>query len=39
MENYILQGFLAFYKGFFPNFGRLGVWNAIMFLTFEQVRY
>lgn len=32
------EGFLAFYKGFFPNFGRLGAWNAIMFLTFEQAK-
>lgn len=33
----ILQGPLAFYKGFIPNFGRLGSWNVIMFLTLEQV--
>ncbi|KAK7817535.1 mitochondrial uncoupling protein 2 [Quercus suber] len=32
------EGFFAFYKGFFPNFGRLGSWNAIMFLTFEQAK-
>lgn len=32
-----LQGAGAFYKGFLPNFGRLGSWNVIMFLTFEQV--
>lgn len=32
-----LQGPLAFYKGFIPNFGRLGSWNVIMFLTLEQV--
>lgn len=31
------QGPLAFYKGFLPNFGRLGSWNVIMFLTLEQV--
>ncbi|KAL0927010.1 hypothetical protein M5K25_003270 [Dendrobium thyrsiflorum] len=29
-------GPFAFYKGFFPNFGRLGSWNVIMFLTLEQ---
>ena len=34
-----LQGALAFYKGFLPNFGRLGSWNVIMFLTLEQVRF
>lgn len=30
------DGPLAFYKGFIPNFGRLGSWNVIMFLTLEQ---
>lgn len=34
----LLQGPLAFYKGFLPNFGRLGSWNVIMFLTLEQVQ-
>ena len=29
---------MAFYKGFIPNFGRLGSWNVIMFLTLEQVK-
>jgi solute carrier family 25 uncoupling protein 8/9 len=28
----------AFYKGFIPNFGRLGSWNVVMFLTLEQVK-
>lgn len=32
-----IQGVTAFYKGFIPNFGRLGSWNVIMFLTLEQV--
>ncbi|XP_027109990.1 mitochondrial uncoupling protein 2 isoform X2 [Coffea arabica] len=32
------EGPFAFYKGFLPNFGRLGLWNAIMFLTLEQVK-
>ncbi|KAL3829099.1 hypothetical protein ACJIZ3_017901 [Penstemon smallii] len=32
------EGLFAFYKGFFPNFGRLGSWNVLMFLTFEQVK-
>ncbi|KAG6403610.1 hypothetical protein SASPL_135836 [Salvia splendens] len=32
------EGLFAFYKGFLPNFGRLGSWNVIMFLTLEQVR-
>nr|GLL42963.1 mitochondrial uncoupling protein 2-like [Ipomoea trifida] len=29
-------GPFAFYKGFLPNFTRLGLWNVIMFLTFER---
>lgn len=32
------DGLLAFYKGFIPNFARLGSWNVAMFLTLEQVR-
>ena len=32
------DGVMAFYKGFMPNFGRLGSWNVAMFLTLEQVR-
>ncbi|KAL7082070.1 hypothetical protein ACP275_14G077500 [Erythranthe tilingii] len=32
------EGIFAFYKGFFPNFGRLGSWNVIMFLILEQVK-
>ncbi|OAO96486.1 UCP2 [Arabidopsis thaliana] len=32
------EGIMAFYKGFLPNFTRLGTWNAIMFLTLEQVK-
>ena len=32
------EGVGAFYKGFVPNFGRLGSWNVVMFLTLEQVR-
>ncbi|CAL0309684.1 unnamed protein product [Lupinus luteus] len=32
------EGFLAFYKGFLPNFGRVGAWNVIMFLTLEQAK-
>nr|GMD73431.1 mitochondrial uncoupling protein 2-like isoform X1 [Ipomoea batatas] len=31
------EGPFAFYKGFLPNFTRLGLWNVIMFLTFERV--
>eukprot|EP00899_Mesostigma_viride_P000668 jgi/Mesvir1/10601/Mv08931-RA.1 len=32
------EGPFAFYKGFLANFGRLGSWNVVMFLTLEQVR-
>ncbi|MCD7471215.1 Mitochondrial uncoupling protein 2, partial [Datura stramonium] len=32
------EGPLSFYKGFLPNFFRLGSWNVIMFLTLEQVK-
>ncbi|KAK0606253.1 hypothetical protein LWI29_035695 [Acer saccharum] len=32
------EGICAFYKGFLPNFSRLGSWNAIMFLTLEQAK-
>ncbi|KAL0669023.1 hypothetical protein Bca4012_031727 [Brassica carinata] len=32
------DGPMAFYKGFIPNFGRLGSWNVIMFLTLEQAK-
>ena len=32
------EGVGAFYKGFLPNFGRLGSWNVVMFLTLEQVK-
>ena len=31
------DGITAFYKGFIPNFGRLGSWNVAMFLVLEQV--
>ncbi|KAK8697830.1 hypothetical protein V6N13_113965 [Hibiscus sabdariffa] len=32
------EGFLAFYKGFVPNFSRLASWNVVMFLTLEQAK-
>lgn len=32
------EGIRGFYKGFIPNFGRIGSWNVIMFLSFEQVK-
>eukprot|EP00929_Paragymnodinium_shiwhaense_P091568 TRINITY_DN51489_c0_g1_i1.p1 TRINITY_DN51489_c0_g1~~TRINITY_DN51489_c0_g1_i1.p1 ORF type:complete len:294 (-),score=52.88 TRINITY_DN51489_c0_g1_i1:293-1174(-) len=32
------EGVSAFYKGFVPNYGRVGSWNVVMFLTLEKVR-
>uniref|UniRef100_UPI00398E7872 brain mitochondrial carrier protein 1 isoform X2 n=1 Tax=Pristiophorus japonicus TaxID=55135 RepID=UPI00398E7872 len=32
------EGFLALYKGFWPNWLRLGPWNIIFFITYEQLR-
>ncbi|XP_029127341.1 mitochondrial uncoupling protein 1 [Cajanus cajan] len=32
------DGPFAFYKGFLPNFGRLGSWNVIVFQTLEQTK-
>lgn len=31
-------GFKAFYKGFLPSYIRLGSWNIVMFVTFEQLK-
>ncbi|CAJ1064202.1 mitochondrial uncoupling protein 2-like isoform X1 [Xyrichtys novacula] len=32
------EGPLAFYKGFMPSFLRLGSWNVVMFVTYEQLK-
>jgi len=32
------EGFSALYKGFFPAFGRMGPWNVIFFLVYEQFK-
>nr|WJG69184.1 mitochondrial uncoupling protein [Acanthamoeba castellanii str. Neff] len=32
------EGVRGFYRGFLPNWIRLGPWNIIMFLTYEQLR-
>ncbi|XP_067389398.1 putative mitochondrial transporter UCP3 [Emydura macquarii macquarii] len=34
----ILEGPAAFYKGFTPSFLRLGSWNVVMFVTYEQLK-
>ncbi|KAM4585102.1 mitochondrial brown fat uncoupling protein 1 [Odontesthes bonariensis] len=32
------EGPTAFYKGFVPSFLRLGSWNVVMFVSFEQIK-
>lgn len=32
------EGPLSFYKGFMPSFLRLGSWNVVMFVTYEQLK-
>ncbi|XP_061420043.1 dicarboxylate carrier SLC25A8 [Lethenteron reissneri] len=32
------EGAMAFYKGFVPSFLRLGSWNVVMFVTYEQLK-
>lgn len=32
------EGPMAFYGGFVPNYLRIGCWNVVMFLTYEQVK-
>lgn len=32
------NGMAAFYKGFTPSFMRMGSWNVIMFVTYEQLK-
>ncbi|XP_068187078.1 dicarboxylate carrier UCP2-like isoform X1 [Antennarius striatus] len=32
------EGPTAFYKGFLPSFLRLGSWNIVMFVTYEQIK-
>ncbi|CAM4671355.1 unnamed protein product [Leuciscus chuanchicus] len=38
MQTWRNEGFFALYKGFWPNWLRLGPWNIIFFLTFEQLK-
>lgn len=37
-KTYAKEGISAFYKGFLPNFARLGSWNVVMFMALEQVK-
>lgn len=32
------EGFWAFYKGFIPTWVRMGPWNIIFFVTYEQLK-
>ncbi|XP_033001834.1 mitochondrial uncoupling protein 3-like [Lacerta agilis] len=34
----VKEGPTAFYKGFIPSFLRLGSWNVVMFVSFEQLK-
>ncbi|XP_028837751.1 kidney mitochondrial carrier protein 1 [Denticeps clupeoides] len=38
LQTWRSEGFLALYKGFFPNWLRLGPWNIIFFITYEQLK-
>ncbi|XP_028322386.1 kidney mitochondrial carrier protein 1-like isoform X2 [Gouania willdenowi] len=38
MQTWKKEGFSALYKGFWPNWLRLGPWNIIFFITFEQLK-
>jgi len=38
VQTYKTEGFLALYKGFIPNWVRLGPWSVIFFMTFEQMK-
>jgi solute carrier family 25 uncoupling protein 8/9 len=37
-KTYAKEGLFAFYKGFAPNFARLGSWNVVMFMSLEKVK-
>lgn len=32
------EGFRALYKGFIPTYLRMGPWNIIFFITYEQLK-
>ncbi|XP_072361052.1 brain mitochondrial carrier protein 1 [Scyliorhinus torazame] len=38
LQTWKTEGFSALYKGFWPNWLRLGPWNIIFFITYEQLR-
>ncbi|XP_028127899.1 mitochondrial uncoupling protein Bmcp [Diabrotica virgifera virgifera] len=39
VQTYKNEGFWAFYKGFVPTLFRMGPWNIIFFLTYEQLQH
>lgn len=39
MQTVRTEGFLALYKGFVPTWLRMGPWNVIFFLTYEQLKH
>ncbi|XP_039601204.1 kidney mitochondrial carrier protein 1 [Polypterus senegalus] len=38
VQTWKMEGFFALYKGFLPNWLRLGPWNIIFFVTYEQLK-
>ncbi|XP_043853131.1 kidney mitochondrial carrier protein 1 isoform X2 [Dromiciops gliroides] len=38
LQTWKSEGFFALYKGFWPNWLRLGPWNIIFFVTYEQLK-
>lgn len=38
LQTFRNEGFWAFYKGFIPTLFRMGPWNIIFFITYEQLR-
>ena len=33
------EGIASFYKGFIPNFARIGSFNIVLWLTYEKIRH
>lgn len=38
LQTFKNEGFWAFYKGFIPTLFRMGPWNIIFFVTYEQLK-
>ncbi|XP_054010505.1 mitochondrial uncoupling protein Bmcp [Hylaeus anthracinus] len=39
VQTFKTEGFLALYKGFVPTWFRMGPWNIIFFITYEQLKH